>query len=73
MTTTILYAISFGLITLLLATIWTTNKNTRIKALIAGIILGTITGLVLNTIPPNTTPPKPLPFMKPAHTKTAQL
>lgn len=64
---TLLYAIFFGLITYIFTSFWTTNKNLRIKALIAGALLGILTGLVLYSIPPNTNSPKELTFLQPHH------
>ena len=64
---TILYAIFFGLITYIFTSFWTTNKNLRITALIAGALLGILTGLVLYSITPNTNSPKELTFLQPHH------
>lgn len=60
---TILYAIFFGLITYILTSFWTTNKNLRIKALVAGALLGILTGLVLYSMSPTTPSHADLPFL----------
>lgn len=66
---TLLYAIFFGLITFTFASFWTTNKTLRIKALIAGILLGIFTGLMLYSMAPNTNSPKEPAFLQPHRTK----
>lgn len=60
---TLLYAAFFGLIAYVFTSFWTTNKNVRFKALMAGVFLGIITGLVLYSMTPNTPNHAELPFL----------